>query len=849
MSPANQVASRKRQFESCKGQVANQSTVGSQQSTGFSNEKNKQPDQVRHDTGKARNPKSSNSCWLLLAIFALTILPGNLLPFFQNQNVALAADQQDQHIKDFKDAQLTEECAALSLRECELNGLCRLSGGACKPRPEALNTSKPTSTQTKFTEIIAMIVGTFTPFVAMMAELSGQFLGNDWIFGKGGLVEDGKEIVKMQVLLHTMWVVIRDLVNIAFILILLVVAFASVLGAGGQSWAEKFQPKSVLPQIAIALVAVNFTWFGAKLVLDVANVTTHIVFGIWENASSQLGLAEKLNGKICIPTSVEVRSKKEELLFDEDLQLAAGEDKQMAQDRVNRAAMHEMLKDANEGKDLDCKNFPRNYGNIAFGPWEHFSSFKKINGEGLMKLFAFGILHVEMLPLSLDSDQKISDIAMSTLVSLILMIVLGVVLFGLMVALLVRVVMIWLNIVLSPIFIILPLFKEVGGGLGDLESHIGFNAFFKFAFLPAMIALPLVVGLLMVMVGRTNVLVAEQTTVKTVMVVSDLIRSVNTIQGLLWYALTIVVLWISVETANKQGGPITEAIVGKVSGFVKDQAKFLGKSAGYANIFPVYSGKSSSGKEQNVSLIGAISAIRSMESQMGTNAMQHALKTFGGKSDVGNMSPETVRELNHVLGKESQDSLGKFLKLVPQHNGDFAAAAKSAGFTENDTIQFLSNMKSGDKAGAIRMIGDKVPDSDADVTTALAHVSGSGNKPSGDGNAPGGGGGKKLATIVKNPNGNGMLINEVKGNGGWSVVLDTDKGGIMNENVGKFSQALENLDNDEDRLGLISQVISSTDSSAKDAMKQCISNDPGGAYSGAFQDSSKFLSVYPKSNP
>ena len=68
----------------------------------------------------------------------------------------------------------------------------------------------------------------------------------------------------MEERLLLIWVNVRNIVNILFVFILLAIAFYNVVGAG-----DNYHIKRT-PKFIIALIAVNFTYIAAKVVLTVS---------------------------------------------------------------------------------------------------------------------------------------------------------------------------------------------------------------------------------------------------------------------------------------------------------------------------------------------------------------------------------------------------------------------------------------------------------------------------------------------------------------------------------------------------------------------------------------------------
>lgn len=81
------------------------------------------------------------------------------------------------------------------------------------------------------------------------------------------------------------WVVVRDLCNMFFVVILLIIAFATILGQ------EEYGAKKMLPKLVMAAVLINFSKLICGLMIDVSNV----VMLTFVNAFSTIGAANILD--------------------------------------------------------------------------------------------------------------------------------------------------------------------------------------------------------------------------------------------------------------------------------------------------------------------------------------------------------------------------------------------------------------------------------------------------------------------------------------------------------------------------------------------------------------------------
>ena len=96
--------------------------------------------------------------------------------------------------------------------------------------------------------------------------LMGPLLDNSLIYGPG--IEDR---------LFDIWVQFRNLTNLIIAILLIGVTLYNLLGIGEGG---TYELKSFFKKMVIALVAINFSFFGARLILDASNVVTTFAFSL-----------------------------------------------------------------------------------------------------------------------------------------------------------------------------------------------------------------------------------------------------------------------------------------------------------------------------------------------------------------------------------------------------------------------------------------------------------------------------------------------------------------------------------------------------------------------------------------
>ena len=131
--------------------------------------------------------------------------------------------------------------------------------------------------------------------------LMGPLLDNSLIYGPG--IEDR---------LFDIWVQFRNLTNLIIAILLIGVTLYNLLGIGEGG---TYELKSFFKKMVIALVAINFSFFGARLILDASNVVTTFAFSlpntVQSHSADSLG---RIEDSLC-STLIQVGSGIESTVF------------------------------------------------------------------------------------------------------------------------------------------------------------------------------------------------------------------------------------------------------------------------------------------------------------------------------------------------------------------------------------------------------------------------------------------------------------------------------------------------------------------------------------------------------
>ncbi len=534
----------------------------------------------------------------------------------------------------------------------------------CANRPKPVNESSPTEAEKKtiqeweagckpdstsplektIGQLASLLLSFFTPILALMATWIGDVMGNSFVMGDMySTGAQGATNASISDLLHAVWMIFRDIMNYIFIFILVFVAFMNVvapLGAGGESYALK----TVLPKLVLAIVVINFTWFGAKVILDAGSVASRVIYGIpgevaksypqaeikpCEVKEEQYTTTDGKSGKTRVPSSGcmvvggLVRFTKANPLKSGDEYSKSSLTNEATQLQTNLDAKTKELGSAaetakagiqseiddiqktiaqNKSAQEKFKNFDEkniiDYGAVVLA-WGDFKA-EAFKDSSVAQFFAFNIMQIQKLPMVVPGETvKWSSLFINAIAGLVIMILVLVIFFSMLVALILRVVILWVNIVMSP-FLGLLMFQNEFGVQNPSGEVFGIGVFIKNAFLPATMGIPLVLGFILINAGQVyNIQAGGGGSIIDFAPGEKFINNVHNVHQLFWYIMAIMIMWSSVEIGQKSN-ELAGSVIGSISTTVKDIGKFIATSPMYINFIPVHS--DATGKTESMDL-------------------------------------------------------------------------------------------------------------------------------------------------------------------------------------------------------------------------------------------------------
>lgn len=448
----------------------------------------------------------------------------------------------------------------------------------------------------------------FGPLINFFSFQIGNFLGHDYVY-TGAM---GKMLQKI-------WVISRNIVNIVFVFLLLIIALSLVFNPS----TEKGAIPGKLLIFTLLLVAVNFSYLGTKVVLDAAGVVTHVVFAIPSGISTaNTGVnveSCKVNDIIepssegCFPAAIyaPVDSGGNEPL---NFMRGEGEDDECKDLEEGYADAYEGEKGT--GKPRNPAEMTNREKNEVFQRrtsicWENLNLFKYDQNTAVVYL-TYGSARVQNL-INSNAGDDFAQLTVGVIMSLVIQLAYSIALIALWIALIIRMIMLWLLVAFSP-FIILMLYWKYGGGQQNpfeaVSKYFSLEAFFKWAFVPAKVGAIFAVSFIIISAGQTmgegTISIIDNLnkggfTFK-IYNTRSLFMGMDSLQSFIWLIVSLVILWMG-TFAVLEDMPIVSSVTNRIRDYGISTARFLGKAAYVAPILPL-------GKEgEKISAKGLISPI------------------------------------------------------------------------------------------------------------------------------------------------------------------------------------------------------------------------------------------------
>lgn len=405
---------------------------------------------------------------------------------------------------------------------------------------------------------------------------------NDILFGGG-----------MEERLLDIWVNIRNLVNILFVLVLLGIALYNVLGLKGQDW----QFKAIMPKFVIALIAVNFSFIGLKVIIDAVNVVSTAIFAMPDVVQQNL-------------------SVQKDPYFDDKLcRLIYGDNAVNEKDKV---------KDASAVKANDLSTVcVKESGKLKLSPSASYM-MKRFNTQNFALFMAINFQKTANLnQVVSQSDLKLKNLALNMIFSVIFTIIYGSAFVALFLVLLIRLIVLWLCLALSPLIAltyVLP--QKMAASVGG-EANLK-EQFIQNAIAPIPIALVMTIGFILLDTLQ-NAKFSNPTLLASTTGFNFLSSGLSTMQDFIVAIASAAFIWKGVFMAMSKTA--AKDMVKKVQDTVSGAGKFAMKAVEYAPIIPIYQpGEEGKGKPEMFGIGTTLEALRQIPNFMENRQVDQARK-------------------------------------------------------------------------------------------------------------------------------------------------------------------------------------------------------------------------------
>ncbi len=247
-----------------------------------------------------------------------------------------------------------------------------------------------------------------------------------------------------------MWVIVRNMVNIGFVMMILYIALANLFTIGGALGGNNWTIKEKLPRLIGAMILINFSLWGFKVVLDAVYVGTVAVFSISDNVLGDQVTYKKImfEQMVCDKDSLQTDEEYEHCkeIYKDDHELKVYE-------FVNKMLCGNQHKDADSSK-CSFGYLSETYMTQALGREDDRVTNP---GRNIMAAVGVHVMKIQALPSIIaragtakyDAFRLVDTVTFSAILGLIYALSFVAVL----VAMLVRMVFLWIVMIASPLIV------------------------------------------------------------------------------------------------------------------------------------------------------------------------------------------------------------------------------------------------------------------------------------------------------------------------------------------------------------------------------------------------------------
>ncbi len=430
--------------------------------------------------------------------------------------------------------------------------LVMLMMAVCMPFLAFAAGSDPASETLKgFTQIMSFVVNIFTFIALVFLNYIGQLMDPELLIGDNAMES-----------IRPMWVIIRNLTNIGFVLVLLFLSVSNLYSSISKD--GNWTIKDKLPKVIISLVAINFSLLGFRVAIDAINIGTTALLSLSSTVLESKGIQNE-------------QGLMQDVYFNKETGKMCGVNGEYTgpncrnlQDYFNEIFCSD-VKSSDGNKTLKARSTSSCLFVIDFE--EDYKPEVRNEAANLFLAFGTQFTQLHQLPRLAETvdGQKWDDVISNTLFSGIMALMYIIAIVALGCVLLVRVVVLWMGMVFSP-FLVAASIMGFGGGGGDIGKKL-----ITTLIVPIKVAAVFGVSFIMVS-AMINPAGGYEAETNQWIYLGGTLTNFGSVYSILWQIATLIVFWVAifesmsgtfadkaVETiksgAEKMGGYVAKATV------------------------------------------------------------------------------------------------------------------------------------------------------------------------------------------------------------------------------------------------------------------------------------------------
>jgi hypothetical protein len=448
--------------------------------------------------------------------------------------------------------------------------------------------------------------------------------------------------------ISAIWKLCRDIMNLIFALMLIGVAFYTIIRANTDFVKSKWQ------QFVLAVVLVNMSWFFPRVIIDVANILTASIYSVPSMINFDCQMFDENAGPV--PPGNPLPTKPCRVITDVKVFGDQNAQNQFCGGAPNPNCKCQEAIGCIKYGDFNNTNMNNQYavlGALA-GSFTRFDSLAQI--PAMMPLG--GAAPAATIASALKTSLKLFS---AVAIGLILQVAIFFPLLGMAIGFTARILILWVTTALMPFtFAGVVVTGKPTTKFFGLEIDI-WAEFMNAAFMPALVAAPMVIGLIMV---STGIKLPPPSGITSE--VDDIVAGIPNIWGLLWAFVAAAIIWKGSFTALKKNQFIS-GMIGKLEGM----GNYIASAAIKA---PLLTPIPLPGGHQPQTLGSLVNMPRKMGQVIDNIASGRSNKTFGelwkDMSAGGGISQHAIDSAAHI--QKSPDAAGKIKEAL-----DGLASAKN----------------------------------------------------------------------------------------------------------------------------------------------------------------------------